>query len=246
VIPCFIEWNNDKYLAAQSADTMTHPGHRYKGMFMELSNKTFDLCRQLKILLVFGFPNENSYHGAIKLGWKMTEKMEFFQIKIESLPLKSISNKIKFLQIPYGLWRKHVLSKYQKEVNGVENSVIREGYAGVMRNKEYKNYKKYNQTFVIEIESVMIWLKDDDVLKIGDIQGITEDNFNKVVEVLRSLTIKLGLKQIHFHCSPGTSLYRFFTGICEPLPSFPVLFQDFGSPVPLEKIKFTFADIDIF
>ncbi|MGZ8537262.1 MAG: GNAT family N-acetyltransferase [Flavisolibacter sp.] len=246
VIPCFIEWKNEKYLAAQSADTMTHPDHRFKGMFMDLSNKTFELCKLLNINLVFGFPNQNSYHGAIKLGWKLTECMEFFLIKIEGLPLKSISNKIKFLQIPYNLWRKQVLSKYQKETDGVENSVINEGYAGIMRSEEYKKYKSFSNIIVLEIESVMIWMKISEVLVIGDIQGITENNFNHVIDELKSIAKKLGLKQMHFHCSPGTSLYRFFTGICEPVPSFPVLFQDFGSPVPLEKIKFTFADIDIF
>ena len=246
VIPCFIEWKNEKYPAAQSADTMTHPGHRLKGMFMELSNKTFELCRTLNINLVFGFPNQNSYHGAIKLGWKMTESMEFYQIKIESLPLKSISNKVKFLQIPYKLWTKQVFSKYQKELNGIENSVISEGYAGVMRTEEFKKYKSFSNIIVIEIDSVLLWIKVSDVLVIGDISGINENNFSLVIEELKSIAKKLGLKQMHFHCSPGIKLNRLFATICEPVPSFPVLFQDFGSPVPLEKIKFTFADIDIF
>jgi hypothetical protein len=246
VIPCFIEWKNQKFLVAQSADTMTHPGHRYAGMFMDLSNKTFELCRLLNIHLIFGFPNQNSYHGAIKLGWKMTEKMGFFQIKIESLPLRSISNKIKFLQIPYNIWKKHVLSKYQKEMNGVENSVVTDGFAGLLRNEAFKNYKLYSHTIVIGIESAIIWMKLTDVLVIGDLQGITEKNFNHVIEELKSITRKLGLKQIHFHCSPETTLYRLFNGICEPASSFPVLFQDLGSIIPLEKIKFTFADIDIF
>ena len=29
VIPCFIQYENRLILSAQSADTMTHPGHRY-------------------------------------------------------------------------------------------------------------------------------------------------------------------------------------------------------------------------
>jgi len=172
--------------------------------------------------------------------------MDFFQIQIESLPLRSISNKVKFLQIPYNLWSKQVLSKYQKQLNGVENSVISEGYAGVMRTEEFKNYKSYNNIIVIDIHSVLLWIKVSDVLVIGDITGVNENNFNPVIEELKSIAKKLGLKQIHFHCSPGIKLNRLFACICEPVSSYPVLFQDFGSPVPLEKIKFTFADIDIF
>src|SRR5882672_9602253 len=73
VMPCFIQYNNEIILAAQSGDTMTHPGFRYKGMFVELSKITFELCREVGIRFIFGFPNQNSYHGAVnKLGWKLT------------------------------------------------------------------------------------------------------------------------------------------------------------------------------
>src|ERR1044072_3132440 len=56
VLPCFIQEKDNIILAAQSGDTMTHPQYRYKGMFVELSNITFDLCKQQEIRLVFGFP----------------------------------------------------------------------------------------------------------------------------------------------------------------------------------------------
>ena len=39
VIPSFIQFENEIILAAQSADSMTHPRHRNKGMFNELSNR---------------------------------------------------------------------------------------------------------------------------------------------------------------------------------------------------------------
>src|SRR5205085_10256014 len=83
VVPCILQCGDEKILSAQSADTMTHPGFRYKGMFVELSNITFDLCKKSGIKIVFGFPNQNSYHGAVhKLGWKMTDTMECFMIPV--------------------------------------------------------------------------------------------------------------------------------------------------------------------
>src|SRR3954451_14581346 len=76
VMPCHIQYKNEIILSAQSGDTMTHPMYRYKGMFVELSRMTFELCKASGIKIVFGFPNQNSYHGAIhKLGWTMTEQM---------------------------------------------------------------------------------------------------------------------------------------------------------------------------
>ena len=76
VIPCFIQYDKKIILAAQSGDTMTHPGFRYKGMFVELSKITFALCKECGVQFVFGFPNQNSYHGAVnKLGWIQNETM---------------------------------------------------------------------------------------------------------------------------------------------------------------------------
>src|SRR6187402_3609887 len=60
VIPCFINCKGNSMLAAQSADTMTHPDHRGKGFFTELAELTYQLCRTEGIQVLFGFPNQNS------------------------------------------------------------------------------------------------------------------------------------------------------------------------------------------
>ena len=71
VFPCFMNINGKKTLVCQSWDTMTHANHRRKGLFIKLAKKTYDLCENLGIKLVFGFPNENSYPGFVKkLNWK--------------------------------------------------------------------------------------------------------------------------------------------------------------------------------
>ena len=246
VIPCFIQSANEIILAAQSADTMTHPGYRMKGMFMELSNKTFELCRQLGIRLVFGFPNQNSYHGAIKLGWKQTGIMECFMIPIQTLPLKSFSKNNNFFKKIYASYIDFILKEKRTDSNGVLNSVQKDGFAGVFRRKEYLRHKKYSDTIVIAIEDAKLWLNFKNDLVIGDIEGITKESFTLVMKELKSLARKLGIRQIQFHTSIGTNLHKLFSASYKSTPSFPVLFQDFGSPVVLETIKFTFADIDIF
>ena len=60
VLPCFMQLGGKQFLAAQSGDTMTHPGHRHKGLFVALANRTYELCRQKGIQLIYGFPNQNS------------------------------------------------------------------------------------------------------------------------------------------------------------------------------------------
>src|ERR1700712_1888504 len=76
VIPCVVRFDEQLFLAAQSADTMTHPKYQYKGLFVKLANCTYKLCKDLRINFIFGFPNQNSLHGfLVKLSWRMTESM---------------------------------------------------------------------------------------------------------------------------------------------------------------------------
>ncbi len=247
VIPCFIQYENKTILAAQSADTMTHPQHRYKGMFVDLSNKTFDLCRDLGILLIFGFPNQNSYHGAInRLGWKMTGAMNCFTIPVNSLPLESLSKRSGILKRLYKRYAGFVLNGKLSSLSGVANSVIADGFAGVNRSEAYLQYKTYSPAKVIVIDDSKIWVSNKYGLMIGDIEGVNKMNFNAVINRLKRIAKKLGVRQIQFHCSPGTSLHGLFAGNYKADPSYPVLFQDFGSPIPPEQVRFTFADIDIF
>jgi hypothetical protein len=63
---------------------------------------------------------------------------------------------------------------------------------------------------------------------------------------LKKLARKAGIKEIHFHASPGTTLHRLFATAYISIPSFPVIFKDFAGDAPVRKIKFVTADIDTF
>ena len=239
VIPCFIQSGNEILLAAQSADTMTHPDHRNKGLFVKLSRLTFDLCRQLGIRLIFGFPNQNSYPAMIKhLGWTETEKMSRFTISTGTT-----WNWV-FLKI-LKRHHDHALSKLVLPEPEIKNSVIEEGYAGVYRDEAYMRYKTYTNTCVINMNSAMAWIKVGDELIIGDLM-LKETNRKYFFEEIKALAKKLKLTKISFHVSGGCNLHDLFASDYKPIQSFPVLFKDFGSGLQLNKIKFTFADIDIF
>jgi hypothetical protein len=246
VIPCLLKYGSEIIPAAQSADTMTHPNFRYKGMFTELSNITFDLCKQLEIKLIFGFPNQNSYHGAIsKLGWKETETMSCFTIPVNAFPVESVSKKLKLHGI-YKRYRESVFNKRLNCIDGVSNSAIDDGFAGVYRSKEYLSYKTYSRTKVLTLKNAQVWVSNRSGLLIGDIKNVEEKDFGETIGQLKKIAAKLGSRHLQFHCSPGTSLHSLFSTCSQVSKSFPVLFQDFGCPFSLDKIKFTFADIDIF
>lgn len=247
VIPCFIQYETGIMLAAQSADTMTHPLYRYKGIFVQLSNLTFDLCRQLGIRLLFGFPNQHSYHGAVnKLGWKITETMDCFIIPVRGLPIEGITSRLKFLKKLYARYKQFILGKYTIAEKGVLNSVVVDGFAGVLRNEAYLDYKEGHGARVIAIGGSKAWISTCHGLMVGDMEGVDERNLLAFMNKLKRIARKLGVAVLQFHCSPGTRFHALLAGQYKATPSYPVLFQDFGSVVPPEQIKFTFADIDVF
>ncbi|MBS1597819.1 MAG: GNAT family N-acetyltransferase [Bacteroidetes bacterium] len=246
VMPYFMEYEDQIILCAQSGDTMTHPGFRYKGMFVELSKITFELCRENSIRFIFGFPNQNSYHGAVtKLGWKMTESMDCFEIPVSTIPVVSFVNRFKFFKPIYNRYCKTVINKYRLPQTGIPNSVIGDGYAGVYRDEKYFRYKTYSDTMVIRVGKANAWIKIKNELIIGDLE-LNGENFDNIMNRIEKIAAKLGIKQILFHSSPDTQLQWLFIARYPAVPSFPVLFQDFGAGISFEKIKFTFADIDTF
>ncbi len=246
VIPCFLRHGSQRILAAQSTDTMTHPGYRFKGMFMELSECCFNLCREHSILLLFGFPNQNSYHGALKLGWTMTGSMDYFSIPVGKFSWEDLCAKSRPSTALYKWYRKMILSRHSISDNGLPNALIEEGFTGIDRDKAYLQYKTYSHTQVLSVRQSKVWAKIRHELTIGDIQLGKNEDFDALMKSLLQLCRRLGLKGINFHTSPGTHLHALFSSHYAPHPSFPMLFQDFNLNYPLENIRFTLADIDIF
>jgi len=246
VIPCFVRFNQKTILAAQSADTMTHPDYRFKGLFVELARRSFDLCETLGIRLVFGFPNQNSLPGFInKLGWQMTERMEYFRIRVSIFPWRGLLNKLPFFKRKLQARRQKVLERVTVKGGKIPDSIDKGEYAGIYRDDNFRQYKTYNESHVISIGDSVLWIKVNHMLLIGDAE-VKAENFNEMMHQLKKLAAKLGINEIQFHASPGTVLHRLFTIYYLPVPSFPVIFKDFGAGLELKKIKFTSADIDTF
>jgi len=245
VIPCFIRFRDKVVLAAQSADTMTHPDFRNKGLFVNLADLTFQHCRNAGIRLVFGFPNQNSLPGFInKLGWQLTERMDCFIIRT-AFPWKKIFGKFPFLKNGFAAYRKNLLKKYCIDKHGLENSVFDDGFAGVHRDHHFRKYKSYTDTCVIKIGEAELWVKVNGILLIGDL-AVQPREFMEMMSQLKSLASALGIKEIHFHSSPGTTLHSLFAKNYTAVPSFPVIFRVLGEHERSENIKFTAADIDTF
>jgi hypothetical protein len=246
VIPCFIRFDDKIMLSAQSADTMTHPQYRNKGLFVELALLTFQLCLNSGILFLFGFPNQNSLPGFInKLGWQRVKNMDCFIIRTAIFSWERLFNKFPPSKNLYNRYQQGLFKKYLLPQQGITNSVFNDGDAGVYRDHHYLQYKTYTNNQVIKIGNSTLWIKISNVLLIGDISVIPGE-FEDMMYKLKKLARNMGIKEIHFHASPGTALHALFSRDFNSKPSFPVIFKDLEGGTPVDKIKFTSADIDTF
>ena len=245
VVPCFLQFQDKKILAAQSADTMTHPEFRQQGIFVELAKMTFELCNRCGVKLIFGFPNQNFYRAAPKLNWNTIHHMACFIVPVKTIPFAGISRQSKVLGALYRLYQRMILNAYSGTGAIFQNSVVTDGYCGVLRDEHYLKAKEYYSRTVINKGKVKAWCRISNDLMVGDIELANED-IKPVIKKLRTIAAVLGLKQIQLHSSDGTTLHRALANLYPSIASFPVIIQDFGAGISYEQIKFTLADIDIF
>jgi hypothetical protein len=246
VIPCFIECDGKPVLAAQSADTMTHPDHRGKGLFIKLAELTYELCYAEEILILFGFPNQNSLPGFVnKLDWQVAAQMECFIIPVKALPLERLANKFPFLKGLYRLYVLNVLKNLSPTQKGITSTLISEGFYGLQRDSYYLGHKTYTESYSIKIGGTSVWFRIADGMVIGDI-ALADNELPDIIPRLTKIAKQLGLRKLQFQTDKRSALNTFLKKFAEPIPSFPVIVKDLGARLPLDKMAFAFADIDIF
>jgi len=246
VFPCRMAYMGKTILAAQSGDTMTHPDHRKKGLFIQLALKTFELSKENGIKLIFGFPNDNSYNGFIeKLSWKHTESMNLYKIKINTLPIAKVCQKSRLLAIIYKVYIKIILTLH-KTSTSFESSVNRKESIVLEANTDYYNYKTYGESFVLNIWKVKVWSKINGALLVGDIEQTSRKNTKSLLKNLKTLAFIIGCRHIIFSFSKGEYWDIELAKYLKPVNGFPIAYFDLGSELPLQKLAFSLSALDTF
>ena len=134
---------------------MTHNNHRKKGLFILLANKTFELCKELGIRIIYGIPNLNSQHGLHKLGWSTQCIMKYATIDTTpSLLMKLFRKASPFL---HNKLADQKIQKLRKNKLSAECQV-KKYENGVYRNESYFNYKFSMGIVLLELNSAHILL----------------------------------------------------------------------------------------
>lgn len=247
VFPCRVLADGKSVLAAQSGDTMTHPDHRGKGLFIKLAVKTYELCRSLGIGFVFGFPNENSYPGFVrKLAWIHREDLETYRLKVSTLPLAYVCGKLPVLKGLYNVYSRAVLKGRQSGRKFFGNSFTDAGYYGLDRSADFFDYKSGESRYLAEVNGKCVHLKVSSALRVGDVESCSAEEFTAILKKLKSLARLLGCYAVIFCSSPGSVFEPLLTGAAEKQKGLPVGWVDLGSGLELDKLKFAQIDLDTY
>jgi len=131
VTPMDILFNNKPLRAVFSLHTMTHPGFQRRGIFTFLAEEVYKRCQSEGFSFVYGFPNENSYHGFInKLGWMGFGQMSSLEKKLYAMTNATSKD-----------GNVHEIDKFDDRVNVLWNTV-KAGYRIIVpRTKDYLNWR---------------------------------------------------------------------------------------------------------
>ncbi|PWT70909.1 MAG: hypothetical protein C5B59_19190 [Bacteroidetes bacterium] len=244
VFPLKCQIGNEIILAAQSGDTMTHSHHRKKGLFSRLAIMTYDECKKKGIRLIYGFPNDNSYHGSIKVGWNHTDDVVRYdlKLKIKTFPLPKIALGYRLLRRIYLRYARFLLSsKLEFPIPGFFSSISNQP-GRVYRDSTYIKYKYADDKFFLRFGNVVVWLKVSDTLSIGDFENTDLVNY-QVLKKIKKIAFFLGHNTIAFTISKGAPKPSFLNHFKEHKRT-PTLMLYLDSKLEGTDISFTAADFD--
>jgi GNAT superfamily N-acetyltransferase len=251
VFPMRLLVEGKQVLAAQSGDTMTHPDHRGKGLFIELAKRTYALAKDEGIAFVFGFPNANSYPGFVKkLAWKHPYSTVAINIFAVTAPINLLAKKSAFVSRLQERWLSAMLSLFFKKVQSCPirgSSVLAAGASGVVRDQVFWDYKEGSGAFFQSGKTVMFLKYDGDVC-IGDIVSDGSDgDLASAVRKLRWASALAGVARIKTYCSPDSKLAAMLAGHGHSRESSAYGYVAFGEGSgDLDKLQFTYVDYDTF
>ncbi|MBL57411.1 MAG: hypothetical protein CMP61_09495 [Flavobacteriales bacterium] len=249
VFPCYCVKNDQRFLVAQSGDTMVDPLHRRKKLFIKLAELTNELCKEHKIKAIFGFPNIFSLPTFTKkLGWTHTHSIEAFHFKVKCLPFIRLQKLFKLKNDFFLNYQNTLLRLNSVQKTNFTSILLSNNFFSIERDASYFSYKVNPKKYILLINGVYLWVKLTPMyLLIGDISECSTQDFEKVKMGLRKLCFKLGVPHYRFQTSPGTTFHEMLKNSLTKLENeYPACGISFDQKFDISNLSFILADNDTF
>lgn len=249
VFPVVAIFDGSEVLCAQSGETMTHPEHRGRGLFIELARKTYAAARGEGIKFVFGFPSDSSYPGfSRKLDWKFPYSMVRFNCWVPAVPVGALRRKMNRPSLSFSPLGRLAAERIFDVVTpqGDLWTNIPDRAAGIVRDSRLWTYKATDAIFVQLGETGLV-LKYDGDISIGDIVGNpSSEDMSRIMRRLKVLAALTGAIRIKSYFSPKSKLERLLSAHGNCSISLPFGFVNFTSEQDPSLLELAFLDYDTF
>ncbi len=231
IVSMMFSINREAVQGGQVCDNMIHPEYRSAKLFVELGKQSLALANTNGIHFVIGFPNQNSYLASVKLlGFEYLEMMNRYEIHFSKSLFKRLNNKLKLI-------------RFKKSYHTIENSLINEGFDGVIYGSNFINYKSFHNNKLIQSNQFTFWVNYTNQLWLGAISKHNDNTYDNLIETLEKTFKKPSLTYI---VSGGTKINEYLEKKYQAQKGFPVLVKNLSNKYSLTNLKFQFCDNDIF
>jgi hypothetical protein len=245
LFPCFVRINGEKILAGQSADIITHKDHQRKGLFGILGKATEELAKNEGMNYLFAFPNSNSFPGFSRsLNWHHTGNFRLYILPAKGIPLYRILHKLK-LGFFYKVWKKIILQFYKPKEDGFTGADFSTHKNVCWRDNSFMSYKKYNNSFVCQLDGFKVWAKIDGSLIIGDISELV-NNSTSIISEISKLCRKLGLDSFQIEVTEGSYYDQILKNDYSFTEGVPIVFKNLNNTNEKLSLTYSGADADVF
>lgn len=248
LLPWPVRFGDRTEIAGQMVDVATGSAHRGRGLFVRLAEAVREYCEASGVGFLYGFPNQEAYPIWIhKLGYAHVDDLVEYRLPVRTLWAERLARRVGPLRPLYERYVQRTLMAYAPADPVLENSLIREGFAGVDRDRSFHAYKSsFAGSRVLALEGGRAWLNPHHGLLVGDLEALTDVDLGTTCRALARLGTRLGVHQISFQASKDTRFSRALASRFRTFPGLPVIHRNLGSQIPVEKLRFTFGDLDNF
>lgn len=239
-------YRDKTFISLQSCDSATHPNYRKKELWAALNGYMFKQAPLENTVGIIGLPNQNSYHLLLnKLGYSCAGIFKSYTIPVHTIPFWRISNKLGLgnfmIQNAEKNLKKHQISPLTFSSFDPNDHLI------IHRTADYLAYKTQMGSFFIQLYDTLFWVKIRlGSLFIGDLKTPSEVQFDKSMQLLKSICYRSGLESITFQSQQGSFEESLFAKKYQALDTMPMMYRVFNSEVPYHLLKCTYADLDTF
>lgn len=250
LFPVTVLYQQQKIIAAQVGDLMTHSNHRRRGLFLELATRTHELAWNEGVQLIFTIPygENSSFKGFVThLNFKKTYSLQEYEIKSNTLPLAALSEKNPLLKFCYTKYAQLLLTTYKSLYEFSEHATGASNTAEVLKDKQFFSYKKFSTTWLLKLGETEVWFKiKKGTLMVGDIRNLSPENVAEFIVALKRLCFKLGIRVAQIDVAPDSKQDIAFRSAMSPIAFYYHVLVLISSTDSFEEVKFCLGDLDSF